>query len=125
MLIICGIKMKKIIISGACLTLLASCTHQSVEVNKIGDKQLSCSQISSELMDIKLVKKDIDDKTGFSGRNVGMGLLFWPGVIVNELNANDAEKNVNERINKLVKLHEDKGCDSSQISSETIVPKEK
>ena len=54
--------------------------------------------------------KDIDDKTGFSGRNVGMALLFWPGIIINEVNASDAEGMINQRREKMVNMYEKKGC---------------
>ena len=56
------------------------------------------------------MENDIDEKTGFSGRNVGMALLFWPGIIVNEMNADDAEDRIRDRKNRLVQIYSDKSC---------------
>ncbi len=98
-------------------TSITACTHTKVEVNKVGDKDLSCSQISSEIVDLKILKKDIDDKTGFSGRNVGMGLIFWPGIVVNQMNASDAEERADERLSKLVNMHDEKKCDPTMVKA--------
>ncbi len=54
--------------------------------------------------------QDINSKTGMSGRNVGMALLFWPGIIVNQTNASDAKNAANERVNVLGDLYNKKGC---------------
>ncbi len=88
-----------------------------MEVNKVGDKDLSCTQISTEIVDLKILKKDIDDKTGFSGRNVGMGLIFWPGIVVNQMNASDAEDRADARLDKLIKLHDEKKCDPTMVKA--------
>lgn len=45
-----------------------------------------------------------------------MGLLFWPGVIVNEINGNKAEDNADERLTKVVGLFEDKKCDVTALN---------
>ena len=102
--------MKKTLLTLAALTLVVGCTHQKVDVNQLGDKDMSCAQIQRELGQLKEMENDIDDKTGFSGRNVGMALLFWPGILVNEMNAGDAEERIADRKNKLLDLHEQKSC---------------
>jgi len=95
--------------------LAAGCTHKKVEVNTLKDDQLTCNEINTELEQIQALKKDIDEKTGFSGRNVGMGLLFWPGVIVNEYNASKSEDLANQRQAKLYTLHKNKNCSTTQV----------
>jgi hypothetical protein len=105
--------MKKIIKRVSALLVLGtlvSCTHSKVEVSKITDSQMSCAQIEQELIDLKLIKQDIKNKRGISARNAGMFLLFWPGIFVNEINGNEAEKLVNARVEKLIGLHSQKGC---------------
>lgn len=47
---------------------------------------------------------------GMSGRNVAMGLFFWPGIIVNQMNAGDARKAATERIAVLVNMSSMKKC---------------
>jgi hypothetical protein len=92
------------------LTLLASCTHKKVQVNKFSDTNLSCNEIVTETNQMHEVLADINSKTGFSGRNVGMGLLFWPGIFVNQMNASDAEKLAQKRLDVLNSLYKDKNC---------------
>ena len=55
------------------------------------DTQLSCEALRNELERVEQARGEIDSKTGFSGRNVGLALLFWPGIIVNESQASSAE----------------------------------
>lgn len=89
---------------------VAGCTHQKVSVHKTTDVGLTCDQILSEIAQVESVKKDIEDKTGFSGRNVGMGILFWPGIIVNEVQGSSAEEVANKRLEQLHGMYRDKGC---------------
>lgn len=102
--------MKNIFLVLTSLMLVSACTHKKVEVNNLNDKNLTCQQIAMEIGQIKELKSGIDEKTGISGRNVAMGLLFWPGIIVNEMNGSKAEELANERMDKLVSLHEQKSC---------------
>jgi len=39
-----------------------------------------------------------------------MGLFFWPGIIVNQMNAGDARKAATERISVLADLAKQKNC---------------
>lgn len=98
-------------------SMMTACTHDRVEVSKISDAQMSCAQIQDEVTNVKLVRQGVKDKTGFSGRNIAMGLFFWPGVIVNEVNGNKAEADTQKRLERLVSLHEQKGCDQSKLAN--------
>ncbi len=102
--------MKKLLILSTVLMFVAGCTHSKVDVSQVNDANKTCSQITTELAQLDSMENDIDKKTGFSGRNVGMALLFWPGVIVNEMNASDAEDRIRDRKNRLVQIHSDKSC---------------
>jgi len=102
--------MKKFLILGSAMFLATSCTHNKVDVSKVDDGSKSCSQIKTELEQLDEMENDIDEKTGLSGRNVGMALLFWPGVIVNEMNADDAEDRIRQRKDRLVGIYESKSC---------------
>ena len=89
---------------------VTACTHQKVNVTEFDDKDKSCAALQSDIKDMEALEKDIDEKTGVSGRNVGMALLFWPGVVVNEINASDARDRASERREKLIALYSSKGC---------------
>jgi len=96
------------------LVSIASCTHQKVLVNRGTDDDITCDEIREERIKMESLIRDIHDKTGISGRNVGMALLFWPGVIVNEMNASDAENLANERLSVLANLYRKHGCAKSK-----------
>lgn len=102
--------MKTALLGFVALLVLAGCSHKQVTVRAPGDERLTCTEIAAETSEIKLLLSDIDDKTGFSGRNVGLGLVFWPGIIVNQMNAGDARKAANERLSVLAGLSERKNC---------------
>ena len=90
--------------------LLGACTHQNVKVAKSTDNKISCSDIASEFTEINGILRSIDDKTGISGRNVAMGILFWPGIVVNQMNAGDAREAANDRLAVLSKLKSNLNC---------------
>lgn len=89
---------------------LAGCTHTQVLVKDVADDKLSCTDIATQAAEVKGVLRSIDDKTGFSGRNVAMGIFFWPGVVVNQMNAGDARRAANERLVVLADLAKQKNC---------------
>lgn len=105
--------MKKITLTLLLITLfplMGACTHKKVNVTQFDDKDKSCAELKREITTMEELEKDIDEKTGMSGRNVGMALLFWPGIIVNEMNAGDARDRASERKEKLFDLYDQKSC---------------
>ena len=91
-------------------SVLASCTHTQVATRAMGDDRLTCKEIDIQASEVRAVLRDIDEKTGVSGRNVAMAVFFWPGVIVNQMNAGDARKAANERLGILADLAKSKNC---------------
>ncbi len=89
---------------------VTACTHKKVSVTQVEGQTKSCQQLSSEIAQMEELENDIDGKTGLSGRNVGMALLFWPGIIVNEMNADDARDRASDRKAKLIELYNNKAC---------------
>ena len=89
---------------------LSACTHQKVRISQASDTQLSCAALRNELAQVEQARAEIDQKTGFSARNIGMALTFWPGVIVNEAQASSAEAAATARIERLNQLYYEKGC---------------
>ena len=92
------------------LAFAAGCSHPSVEVSQRGDGNLSCMDIAAETAEIRGILRDIDDKTGLSGRNVAMGIFFWPGIVVNQMNAGDAREAANARLAVLAQLKSENNC---------------
>ena len=85
----------------------SACTHQKVRISQASDTQLSCAALRNELARVEQSRAEIDSKTGFSDRNVGMALVFWPGVIVNESQAASAEAAAVARLDRLNQLYYD------------------
>ena len=102
--------MRNIIIISSAALIIAGCSHTQVPVQKLHDDKLSCTEIATEVAEINMILRDIDDKTGMSGRNVAMGVFFWPGIVVNQMNASDARKAAQERLVRLHSLSEAKEC---------------
>ena len=91
-------------------SLLGGCTHPTTQVVKSGDDRMSCTDLAAELAEVRGVLRDVDDKTGMSGRNVAMGIFFWPGIVVNQMNAGDARDAANARLVELSRLKSEKQC---------------
>ncbi len=102
--------MKKVILMVFALGMVSACTHQKVSVTEFGDKDKTCAQLKRDIEQMEELEKNIDSKTGMSGRNVGMALIFWPGILVNEINADDARDRAAERKEKLFDLYDGKNC---------------
>lgn len=120
-------KLKTLLIVGALAISYSGCSHKNVEVVKSTDNKISCSEILDETAEVRAVKASIDEKTGFSGRNVAMGLFFWPGIVVNQMNAGDAREVADKRLLRLSELAEKKECDFAQsdIDKKTAEAKER
>jgi|GEM_PF-1476154 hypothetical protein len=98
------------IATASAILLVSSCSHQQIIPNKRTDHALTCTDISVEMGEVEKVLSEINENTGVSGRNVGMALFFWPGVLVNQMNAGDARKMASERMSVLANLKEKKNC---------------
>jgi len=105
-----GISLKVVLPLLLSAAFLTACSHTQVQVRETTDDRLTCTEIASQTAEVRMVLKDIEDKTGMSGRNVAMGLFFWPGIIVNQMNAGDARKAASERLTVLTELAQKKNC---------------
>ena len=102
--------MRNLLIVFALSLTLTACTHTQVMVKDTADARLTCTEIASQSAEVRTILRDIDEKTGLSGRNIAMGLFFWPGIIVNQMNAGDARKAATERMAVLTDLAKQKNC---------------
>ena len=89
---------------------LGACTHPNVQVVKSGDSGISCMDIAAEMAEVRGLLRDVDEKTGLSGRNVALGIFFWSGIVVNQMNAGDARVAANSRLSELSRLKRERNC---------------
>ena len=104
--------MNKCITIVATLIFLTSCaTPHVVSVIGPSDNSMSCSQLDSEIAIASNYKRDAKaEKSYGTATNVG-AILFWlPGVVATQMNANDAIRAADERINHLTRLKAKKNC---------------
>jgi len=110
---------KKNLYVGIALTALFALTacHPTVTPVSKMDQELSCAALSSEIKDVENIRSKIEANRGFSGRNVGLAILFWPGVVINEVTGSTAESEANTRLVALKNLYFEKNC-STQLNKE-------
>ena len=103
---------KKIVLLSFLVIFLNSCaTPHVVSVIGANDSSLSCSQLDGEIAIASNYKRDAKaEKSYGTATNVG-ALLFWlPGMVATQMNANDAIRAADERINHLTRLKSKKDC---------------
>jgi hypothetical protein len=87
--------MRKFVVITMSLLFLSGCvSNKTISVIKATDGQLSCDQLTKEVSELQVLLKDYEDDGGFSGKNIGMAILFWPGIFVNESRASDNAESV-------------------------------
>ncbi len=99
-----------IVLSSSLLTLFASCTHHRIQAQQPTDLRLSCQELQMEMVRAEAVAREVENKTGFSGRNVGLALTFWPGIVVNEMQGSKAIDAAHARLTRLNELYVTQDC---------------
>ena len=88
---------------------LVSCvSNQTVRTVELRDYDLNCDQLKYELTGLGAKFDDVEDDSGLTGKNVALGILFWPGIIVNERQSGRNEDSINDRVVHLNTLYVDK-----------------
>ena len=99
----------KMALLAAGLAFLTSCvSNKAVRTIQARDFSLNCDQLQFELADLGADFEDAKDDSGITGRNVGLAIVFWPGIIVNEVRANRNQDSIDDRIEHLTTLYVDK-----------------
>ena len=104
--------MRKILLLLITITFVTSCaTPHVVSVIGPNDNNMSCSELDNEIAIASNYKRDAkSEKSLGTATNVG-ALLFWlPGMVATQMNANDAIKAADNRINHLTRLKSKKSC---------------
>ena len=111
--------MIRIVISVIGLLLLAGCvSNQAVRTVQAGDDDKSCEALKAEIGDLGVKFEDAKDDSGVTGKNVGLALLFWPGIIVNEVRANKNQDSIDDRTAHLSSIYNQKCLSDSPIIKE-------
>lgn len=110
--------MKKIILGLTLGALLSGCvSNQAVQTVQVGDEDKSCAELKAELTQLGAKFEDAKDDSGVTGKNVGLAILFWPGIIVNEVRANKNQDSIDARITYLTRLYNQKCAETVEPSS--------
>lgn len=102
--------MKKAALLLAPMIFIASCAPAYNPQTATPDSDLSCSDISQQLIKAATVRSEAQGNKGVSGQNIAWGLLFWPGIFLNEANNNQTIQKIDDRVSTLNRLYTAKGC---------------
>jgi len=83
-------------------------SNQAVQMVQVGDDKKSCQQIKSELARLGAKFKEAKDDSGVTGKNVGLAIVFWPGIIVNEVRSNKNQDSIDARVSHLSTMYNSK-----------------
>lgn len=89
--------------------LLAGCvSNKAVRTIEPSDFTLNCEQLQFEMTSLGAKFDEVKDESGLTGKNVGLAVVFWPGIIVNEVRANKNQDSIDARIEHLTSLYSSK-----------------
>ena len=96
------------------LTLISGCvSNRAIQTVQPDDYSKSCETLQYELTQLGATFEDAKDDSGVTAKNVGLALVFWPGIIVNEVRANKNQDSISNRVTHLSSLYNQK-CLSQQ-----------
>ena len=91
---------------------LSGCvSNEAVQTVQTDDETKSCPALKVELSQLGVKFDDVKDDSGVTGKNVGLALVFWPGIIVNEVRSNKNQDSIDARINHLSSIYNRKCLD--------------
>jgi hypothetical protein len=91
------------------LVFMSACvSNTTMPTVKAEDYELTCDQLKDELSSLGVKFEEADAESGFTGKNVALGIFYWPGIIFNERQAGRNTDSINKRINHLNKLYFEK-----------------
>ena len=104
--------------------LLVGCvSNKSIQTVQVGDANKSCGQLKAELADLGAFFEEVKDDSGVTGKNVGLAIVFWPGIIVNEVRSNKNEDSVDARITYLTTIYNQKCVDNEDAPQQSLKDK--
>ena len=101
---------KKSAALGALFMLGACATPEVVNTRQVGDERLSCAELKQAIFEAEDFKNAARKEKGVTSKNVAAYLVFWPALLVNYSNAEEAEQAANDRIRNLTRIADAKRC---------------
>lgn len=102
--------MKKLIGIATILAVSGCVSPEVVQTRTVADADMSCSQIRTELAQLEQIRSEAREGKTASGKNIAAGILFWPALLGNYANAQEATEAANKRQEVLVGLSQQKRC---------------
>lgn len=101
----------RIVVACTLLMSTAACvTTTKVAVEQPGDESMSCAALSGEFKRLDTVVLEGDENKGVNTANVAAVLFFWPAAVGNYMDADKAQKLVEQRRAHLMTIYRGKGC---------------
>lgn len=95
----------------AASVLLSGCVSpEVVQKSSVNDAGLTCQEIQVQLAQLEEIRGEASKGKSVSGANVAAAILFWPAVIGNYSNAQQALEAASKRNEVLVALANAKRC---------------
>lgn len=110
-------RMKEATLLVAGVALSGCVSNQSVQTVQAGDEDKSCEQLQADLVSLGAKFEDAKDDSGLTGKNVGLALVFWPGIIVNEVRSNKNQDSLDARVSYLSGIYNRKCLDGARAVS--------
>ena len=102
----------------AFLAVIFGCvSNRAVQTVQPGDEQKSCQELKAELTQLGAKFDDAKEDSGVTGKNVGLIIAFWPGIIVNEVRANKNQDSIDKRLSHLTAIYNEKCSGANQSGS--------
>ena len=96
----------KFIVSCLLFLLIAGCvSNRAVQTVQPSDYEKSCEALQKELTQLGATFDNAKDDSGVTSKNIGLALVFWPGIIVNEVRSNKNQDSISDRMKHLGALY--------------------
>jgi hypothetical protein len=105
---------KKLGICVLAIVLSGCVSNKALQMVQAGDEHKSCDELKSELAQLGAKFEDAKNDSGVTSKNVGLALIFWPGIIVNEVRANKNQDSLDARVSYLSGIYNEKCSESAQ-----------
>lgn len=104
----------RLLILSALVTVAGCVSNKAIQTIQAGDDEKSCETLQTELIQLGVSFDEAKDESGVTGKNAGLLLLFWPGIIVNEVRANKNQESIDDRVSYLSNIYNEKCSSETQ-----------
>ena len=103
----------RLALSIAAMVIAGWTTTEKVAAVQPMDDALACDQLTAEFAKLDTINKQADGNKGVNTAYVAAVLLSWPAAVGNYMDADSAQKLVNERRTHLMGIWNSKNCIAS------------